>query len=105
MTVTMTPEASRQAFKVACRDAAGVIVTLIADNYFGYCKKEVKTQISYAANLYGDVEEEHSGGALALASYNLGFEFDARDFSRTDRSVADVAHDDPQAVDLQPEGH
>ncbi len=55
-----------------------MIVTLIADNYFGYCKKEVKTQISYAANLYGNVEEEHSGGALAFASYSLGFEFDAR---------------------------
>ena len=35
-----------QAFKVTCRDASGVIVTLIADNYYGYCKKEVKTQIS-----------------------------------------------------------
>ena len=53
-----------QAFKVTCRDASGVIVTLIADNYFGYCKKEVKTQISYAANLFGNVEEEHAGGAL-----------------------------------------
>lgn len=41
------------AFKVTCRDASGVVVTLIADNYFGYCKKEVKTQISYAANLMG----------------------------------------------------
>ena len=35
-------------FKVACRDASGVMVTLIADNYFGYCKKEVKTQTSTA---------------------------------------------------------
>src|SRR5690606_36537404 len=41
------------AFKVTCRTEEVVIVTLIADNYFGYCKKEVKTQISYAANLYG----------------------------------------------------
>ena len=56
----------------------GVIVTLIADNYFGYCKKEVKTQISYSANLFGNAEEEHAGGALAFASYNLGEEFDAR---------------------------
>jgi hypothetical protein len=39
------------AFKITCRDARGVMVTLIADNYYGYCKKEVKTQISYAANL------------------------------------------------------
>ncbi|MDA0284165.1 MAG: hypothetical protein O3B86_12510, partial [Planctomycetota bacterium] len=38
-------------FKLTCRDRDGVIVTLIADNYYGYCKKEVKTQISYATNL------------------------------------------------------
>jgi len=42
------------AFKVACRDQRGVMVTIIADNYFGYCKKEVKTQISFAANLTSD---------------------------------------------------
>ena len=34
------------AFKLTCRDERGVMVTIIADNYFGYCKKEVKTQIS-----------------------------------------------------------
>jgi len=27
-----------QAFKLTCRDASGVIVTLLADNYYGYCK-------------------------------------------------------------------
>ena len=64
-----------QAFKITCRDARGVIVTIIADNYFGYCKKEVKTQISYAANLAGQCEEEHSGGALVYQSYDLGEEF------------------------------
>lgn len=64
------------AFKVTARDQAGVIVTLIADNYFGYCKKEVKTQIGYAANLLGQAEEEHAGGALVFASYDLGEEFD-----------------------------
>ncbi len=63
------------AFKLTCRDETGVIVTLIADNYFGYCKKEVKTQISYAANLYGLCEEEHAGGALVFPSYDLGEEF------------------------------
>ena len=31
-----------RAFKLTARDARGVIVTIIADNYFGYCKKEVK---------------------------------------------------------------
>ncbi len=63
------------AFKLACRDARGVMVTIIADNYYGYCKKEVKTQISYAANLYGTCEEEHAGGAIAFATYVLGQDF------------------------------
>lgn len=63
------------AFKLCVRDERGVIVTVIADNYFGYCKKEVKAQISYAANLLGLVEEEHSGGALAFPRYNLGSTF------------------------------
>jgi len=63
------------AFKLTCRDEHGVIVTVIADNYFGYCKKEVKTQISYAANLAGLCEEEHAGGALAFPSFDLGEEF------------------------------
>jgi hypothetical protein len=63
------------AFKLACRDKRGVMVTLIADNYYGYCKKEVKTQISYAANLFGNCEEEHAGGALAFPAYVLGQEF------------------------------
>jgi hypothetical protein len=64
-----------QAFKLTARDETGVIVTIIADNYFGYCKKEVKTQISFAANLYGQCEEEHAGGALVFPSYDLGEEF------------------------------
>jgi hypothetical protein len=63
------------AFKVTCRDNRGVIVTVIADNYYGYCKKEVKTQISYAANLLGICEEEHAGGVQAYPSYVLGHEF------------------------------
>ncbi len=67
-----------QAFKVTARDTSGVIVTLIADNYFGYCKKEVKTQLSYAANLAGWVEEEHAGGALVFPSFDLGEEFSGR---------------------------
>jgi len=53
------------AFKVTCRDDNGVVVTLIGDNYYGYSKKEIKTQISYSANMYGLVEEEHAGGAIA----------------------------------------
>jgi len=70
------------AFKLVCRDRHGVIVTLIADNYYGYCKKEVKSQISFAANLYGLCEEEHAGGAIAFPAYVLGQDFHA-DRSRT----------------------
>ena len=64
-----------KAFKLVARDERGVIVTVIADNYFGYCKKEVKTQIGYSANLFGCVEEEHAGGAVAYPRYNLGQEY------------------------------
>ena len=59
-------------FKLVCRDMQGIIVTIIADNYFGYSKKEIKSQISYAANLFGDCEEEHAGGALAFPRVILG---------------------------------
>ena len=64
-----------KAFKCVARDERGVIVTVIADNYFGYCKKEVKTQIGYSANLFGCVEEEHAGGAVAYPRYNLSQEY------------------------------
>ena len=64
-----------KAFKITARDTGGVMVTLIADNYFGYCKKEIKTQISFAANLSGMVEEEHAGGALVHPCYDLGKQF------------------------------
>lgn len=64
-----------KAFKICARDENGVIVTIIADNYFGYSKKEIKTQISYSSNLSGLTEEEHSGGALVIPSYNLGTRF------------------------------
>ncbi len=60
------------AFKIVCRDMSGVIVTIIADNYFGYSKKEIKSQISYSANLFGGTEEEHAGGAIAFPRFNLG---------------------------------
>lgn len=93
------------AFKITCRDMAGVVVTIIADNYFGYCKKEVKTQLSYAANLMGGVEEEHAGGALAFASYSLGDEFQVNSRRFNDRTFDDVARDYGHFVDVQPEGY
>jgi hypothetical protein len=93
-------------FKLTCRTEEGVIVTLIADNYYGYCKKEVKTQISYAANLYGNVEEEHAGGAIAFASFNLGDEFDADSRRYNNRTFDDVAHDyGDSLIDVRPEGY
>lgn len=78
------------AFKCTSRDASGVVVTIISDNYFGYCKKEVKTQISLAANLLGLAEEEHAGGALAFPSYDLGEEFSlASVLTEAERPFAD----------------
>ncbi|HEY1736991.1 MAG TPA: hypothetical protein VGG12_10115, partial [Methylovirgula sp.] len=64
-----------RSFKITSRDMDGVMVTILADNYFGYCKKEVKTQIGFSANLYGGAEEEHAGGALAFATFSLGDRF------------------------------
>ena len=69
------------AFKMTCRDERGVVVTLIADNYYGYSKKEIKTQISYSANLYGLVEEEHAGGAIAFPCGNMGDNIFGQPFS------------------------
>jgi len=93
-----------QAFKLCLRDARGVIATVIADNYFGYCKKEVKTQISYSANLLGNAEEEHAGGAVVFPAYNLGSEW--TDYLTPEAyTVEDAVARDPDRFELQPEGH
>ncbi|HRC60302.1 conserved hypothetical protein [Candidatus Propionivibrio aalborgensis] len=92
------------AFKLCARDERGVVVTLIADNYFGYCKKEVKTQIGYSANLFGSAEEEHSGGALVFPSYNEGQEY--TDLTAGDAySLKEVLARDPDRFAVQPAGH
>jgi len=93
-----------RAFKICARDTSGVIVTVIADTYFGYCKKEVKTQISYSANLFGNAEEEHSGGALVFASYNLGQEF-TETSSGDSYALAEILGRDPDRFAAQPPGH
>ena len=93
------------AFKLTCRDEAGVIVTIIADNYFGYCKKEVKTQISYAANLFGHCEEEHAGGALVFPGFDLGEEFSGDvHVKRMGHTFAEVTSLYGHLMDLKPEG-
>ncbi|MGE5402168.1 MAG: hypothetical protein ACM3S2_17355 [Ignavibacteriales bacterium] len=94
------------AFKVTCRTEEGVIITVIADNYFGYCKKEVKTQISYSANLYGNCEEEHAGGAIAFPSYNLGDKFhDDSQVRKEGHSFTEVTQLFGDVMDIQPEGY
>ena len=100
------PYNAGRAFKVTCRDHRGVMVTLIADNYFGYCKKEVKTQISFAANLYGGCEEEHAGGALAFATYVLGQDFyPDRTVSLKQASYAGAIRLLGDLVEQHPEGY
>jgi len=94
------------AFKLTHRTADGVMVTLIADNYFGYCKKEVKTQISFATNLMGLAEEEHAGGALAFPSYHLGDRFTASGpISEGGHTFAETVRTLGPLVDLKPEGY
>ncbi|MBD4447285.1 hypothetical protein GUG94_20140, partial [Xanthomonas citri pv. citri] len=75
----------------------GVILTIVADNYFGYCKKEVKTQISYSANLFGLAEEEHSGGARAYISHNEGQEYAT---PVCDQTVSDVVMANPDHFEM-----
>ncbi len=93
-------------FKITARDEAGVIVTVIADNYFGYCKKEVKTQISFAANLFGLAEEEHAGGALVFPSYVLGEDFYGdRSFRISDATFEDAIQLLGDRAEVRPEGY
>jgi len=93
------------AFKITCRTHEGVIITLLGDNYYGYCKKEVKTQISFAANLYGNVEEEHAGGAVAFHSFSFGdeYQFDSRRVNG--RTFADLVRDYGSIMKLCPGGY
>ncbi len=95
-----------QAFKITARDRRGVIVTLLADNYYGYCKKEVKTQISYAANLYGLAEEEHAGGALAFQRFHHGDEFGVASGTREPGyDFAEMAALYGEIMDVKAEGY
>lgn len=96
-------------FKITCRDERGVVITLLADNYFGYSKKEIKTQISYSANLHGLVEEEHSGGAIAFRRKNIGSSFNGTLFMKNRLKKAyyfsDVVQKYGEIMNLQPEGY
>jgi len=94
------------AFKLVCRDMRGVIVTIIADNYFGYSKKEIKSQISYSANLFGGCEEEHAGGALAFPRYNLGEVYFPRAIDMLEnRTFADLCAHLADKIEMRKEGY
>ena len=94
------------AFKITARDEQGVMVTIIADNYFGYCKKEVKTQINFAANLLGMVEEEHAGGAFVHPQYDLGKLFSvATHLPKSGHSFEKVKQQFGPQMNVQPEGY
>ncbi|HKQ70847.1 MAG TPA: hypothetical protein VJT73_15985 [Polyangiaceae bacterium] len=93
-------------FKITARSIEGVMVTILADNYFGYCKKEVKTQIGFSANLFGLAEEEHAGGALAFSTVSLGDRFlpDARLLS-TDHRFAEAVELLGDSIEMHEEGY
>lgn len=94
------------AFKITARDEHGVVVTIISDNYFGYCKKEVKTQIGLAANLMGNAEEEHAGGALIFPSYDLAEGIAAADLPlEMPRGFNEAMDLLGETVEVQPEGY
>ncbi|MEZ5301403.1 MAG: hypothetical protein R3F11_12250 [Verrucomicrobiales bacterium] len=64
------------AFKVTCRDRLGFVVTLIADNYYGYCRRGQNPD-----QLRGRPLWQRRGGtqpaAIAFPSFDLGEDFSA----------------------------
>lgn len=94
------------AFKITCRDASGRVITAISDSYFGYCKKEVKTQLSFSANLNGLAEEEHAGGTLAFTGYDLGEDFQlSQYFPEVDQTFDGLVARYIDLIDVKPEGY
>ncbi|MFP4070207.1 MAG: hypothetical protein ACLFVC_08525 [Opitutales bacterium] len=94
------------AFKITCRDKSGQVITAISDSYFGYSKKEIKTQISFSANLNGLAEEEHAGGTLAFTGYDLGEDFQlSRYYKVVDQTFDGVVARYADFIDLLPEGY
>ena len=94
------------AYKITCRDHHGVCITLIADNYFGYSKKEIKTQLSFAANLYGNVEEEHAGGTIAFPRKSIGEYYNALENTSLDGySFEEVKQNYASIMDVHPDNY
>ena len=93
------------AFLLKIRDTSGVVITIIADNYFGLGKKTIMTDVSFAADRRGLVLQEHAGGAFVQPQVNLGAYFsvalhvkDCPHFSRTLEILGD-------RISMQPEGY
>ncbi|KAH0570369.1 hypothetical protein SS50377_28350 [Spironucleus salmonicida] len=67
-------------FKLTYRSQTdGVVVSILADTYFGYSKKEIKTMISFACNIRGFSQEEHAGGCYTCPAYSWGRSFRSSD--------------------------
>lgn len=92
-------------FRAVARTGSGVIVSIVADSYNGYGKKEIKTQMSYAANMYGLCEEEHSGGTLVFPQYNLGDEFNYNKFFDTQLSFQELLQLNAGNMEVQDGGY
>ncbi|MCX7027917.1 MAG: hypothetical protein NT061_10670 [Spirochaetes bacterium] len=93
-------------FKLCARDDRGVIVSIIADNYFGYSKKEIKAHISYSANLLGLAEEEHAGGALVFPAYNHGTRFvPDTNLNSRGHNIEEVFELMKGRIEIKPEGY
>ncbi|HEY9054883.1 MAG TPA: hypothetical protein VIO60_08700 [Rectinemataceae bacterium] len=93
-------------FKICARDERGVMVSVIADNYFGYSKKEIKAHISYSANLLGLAEEEHAGGALVFPSYNHGTRFvPDTNLNSRGHNIEEVFELMKGRIEIRPEGY
>jgi len=71
-------------------------------------KKQVKTQISYAVNLFGLAEEVHAGGALAFQCRNHGEEFGADSRARKHPelySFEQMVAQYGELMEVQPKGY
>ena len=96
---------SGKPFKIIARNGGGVIISIIADTYSGYAKKEVKTQMSYAANMMGMCEEEHSGGALVFPRYDLGDDFNYSEFFAVNHKFCDITKYLGDNIEIFDDGH
>lgn len=93
-----------QPFKLCARTQDGIIATVIADNYFGYSKKEIKTMMSFSSNIYGSTEEEHAGGALVFPGYNQGDGYFAKP-AKVKNTFEQVKANCASFIDFKEEGY